>query len=122
MITIAFVNTQNSIVIDTVWYCEKTTNFEFDDGNELKITICYKEVKDSGEKTITVIKLGDKQSRVGDSIGEHYDPMEDLSTTLDTIIETMFPEESQITRNNLSGQIFKKVDDVINDGEMEFKQ
>lgn len=120
MIIIDNIETQNSIVTDTVWYCEKKINFEFSDGNDFDITICYKEIKGSGEKIITVIKLGDKQSKVGDSIGEHYDPMEDLSTTLDTIIETMFSEESQTIRNHIAHEIFFKVENVIDNEEMGF--
>jgi len=124
MITIGDIHTGNCTIEETVWICHKAIDIGFEnDGEsnkELEIVICDNKSKETGEKTITVIKLG-KNLRVGDSIGEHYDALEHLSSTLDLLIEKMFPNEDAGNQIKLIDQIFHKIENVINDEEMEFQ-
>lgn len=122
MIKIGDKTIKGSHVTQTVRQYDKEITIEFKkDGIldwGLDIVITYREDMDNeSDKEVVSIEVDDKVSVSVAS--EDYDMREDLSSTIDVVIEKQFPEESQETRNDWSLQVEETIYKALEEADLE---
>lgn len=109
-------------VIQTVWRSRKLVSVDFDQNGEiewtLEIYIYWDEDKEAEEKEIVLIKVDGQE--VGNTVAEYYDIQEGLSSTIDGVIETRYPNTEQEERNKLAAYVENLVVEAIQEEEIDW--
>ena len=111
---------KESSVVATKWGNEKEINIEFEkDGNlefDLDIVFCYDEDKETGEKTMTMIKVDNLE--VTDEGGGN-DLAGHLANAIYTVIRLQFQGESGETKDKWVKEVQAVIDEALENEDME---
>ena len=123
MITIGFSNIHDGYIVGTILLQKQVISFELDKDSihseDLEVVIHFNEDKESGQKEITFVDVGGDIT-TGRNVEEHVDHLDDLSTAIYEWFKSMLSNETQENRNQLSKQVYGKVENHIAEQNMEW--